>query len=450
VKHHLSFALAAVGVLTATERAEAAGFATARFGGEHGSVVTTNPTAVYYNPAGIGFSDGAHLMLDGQIALRHVTYGRRSMPSDPTDPAMNAGNTGVASLLNVFGAPGLGGSVKFGNLAIGGGFFVPFGGIEHWDKNDAATGLAVEGVQRWHAIDSSIKGIYLIAALAYRIGPISLGVSGNAILTDVAFTRAQTSSGAINSTQDQEGRSSVALSGVHGSFGAGVMAEVVPHVLWVGASYQAQPGLGRQVLNGTLDLTFPSATLPQQKVTFTQALPDIMRAGVRARPWEGMELRLFGDFTRWSVMKSQCLAYEGHACQVLPDGSDADPAGVVAANFRRNWNDTFSLHAGASRFFSPELEVFLGAGFETAATPDATLEPAIADATSIQGAIGARYFLGHWVHVGASYTHLAYLVRNNIGKSTLANALYPTMQLDASGKYTQWIGILGLNLEKTF
>jgi long-chain fatty acid transport protein len=58
-KHaHALAVTAALAILTAASGASAAGFATARFGGEHGTVVTTNPTALYYNPAGLGFSEG--------------------------------------------------------------------------------------------------------------------------------------------------------------------------------------------------------------------------------------------------------------------------------------------------------------------------------------------------------------------------------------------------------
>ena len=50
--------------------AQAAGFASARFGGEHGHVLASNPTALYYNPAGIAFSQGTRLMVDGVVAWR--------------------------------------------------------------------------------------------------------------------------------------------------------------------------------------------------------------------------------------------------------------------------------------------------------------------------------------------------------------------------------------------
>jgi hypothetical protein len=55
-----------------------------------------------------------------------------------------------------------------------------------------------------------------------------------------------------------------------------------------------------------------------------------------------------------------------------------------------------------------------------------------------------------WFYLGASYTQLQYFDRDNTGKSTLANAQVPTKQQDGGGRYTQWIGIFDLNVEKTF
>jgi long-chain fatty acid transport protein len=434
--------------------AGAAGFATAHFGGEHGSVVTTNPTALYYNPGSLGFSEGTHLFLDGQIALRGATWDHPAAPSDPPSPPNNLGNSGHASLLNVFGAPSLSGTMKLGNLAFGAGFFIPFGGLEHWSKNDSYNNpqypSAVDGVQRWHIIDGQVTFIYLTAGAAYRLGPLSIGVTGNIIPSTTTFRKAQD----IGSTQlpnsAAEGRANLDVSGTLASFGAGIMLEAVPNRVWIGASYQAQPGLGQHTLDGTLLISAPGASLPPANVSFTEALPDIFRAGVKWRVDENLELRLFADYTRWSVMQNQCLSAQGKPCLVYPSGADASGTNQVIANYRRNWNDTYNGHVGGSYWLKPEIELFAGAGFETAATPDATLEPGLGDADNVLIAAGARFLLTTSFYFAVSYTHLQFLNRDNTGRSALANAVGPTVQADGGGKYTQWVGVFDLNLEKQF
>jgi long-chain fatty acid transport protein len=437
--------------------AAAAGFATAHFGGEQGSVVTTNPTALYYNPAGIGFSEGLHVFLDGQLAIRGMTWEHSLAPTDPPDPpGGQRANSGTAHLLNVFGAPALGATMKLGNLALGLGLFVPFGGRETWQQNSAFVGsqypLAADGVQRWHVIDGALTFVYATAGAAYRIGPLSVGVAGNLIFSSVSFSQAKNTNGLGTPDTQREGRADLDVSGVTGSFAAGLMYEVVPDRLWLAASYQSQPNLGPERMNGTLKVTSPYAMPPGSLTTnvgFTEALPDIVRAGVRWRALDDVELRLFGDYTRWSVNKTQCLALQGYACAVHPDGSDASGGGVVA-NYRRNWNDTFGVRVGGSYWVKPSIELFAGTGFETAATPDATLEPGLADADNVLLSGGARLLVANWFYLAASYTQLVFLDRDNTGKSTLAAASVPTQQQDGGGKYTQWAGFFDVNVEKQF
>ena len=53
--------------------AVASGFAAAEFGGEHGNVVTTNPTALYFNPAGIALGEGTRFYVSGVLAWRRAS-----------------------------------------------------------------------------------------------------------------------------------------------------------------------------------------------------------------------------------------------------------------------------------------------------------------------------------------------------------------------------------------
>ena len=435
----------------------AAGFAAARFGGEHGQVVTTNPTALYYNPAGIAFSEGTHIFADGTLAMRHATWEHPVTPIDFPDPLGAEGQgSGKATLSNVFGGPMLGATHRMGNLAFGASLTVPFGGRAAWDQNirfenNATFPLAVDGIQRWHGIEGALTFIYLTAGAAYRIGPLAIGATGNLVLSSVHSLQAKGFAGQGDPNPSNEGRANIEVSGTHASFGLGAMYEALPERLWLGLSYQAQPGLGAQVLEGTLTNTYLGSGAPYP-VRFHQALPDIVRLGARLRPMDTVELRLFGDFTRWSVMKSQCvvLATQDYPCVVNSDGSDASGAGAVLQNLRRRWNDTVGVRAGVSHWVVPAVELFAGLGYETAAVPDETLDPAIGDASSIAAALGARFRVLSSLFLAGSYTNLQFLNRDTIGKSQTAAASFPTKRYDGAGRYTQWIGLFNVNAEFQF
>jgi long-chain fatty acid transport protein len=309
---------------------------------------------------------------------------------------------------------------------------------------------AADGVARWHAISAQTRSIYGTLGAAYRFGPLSVGLCGNLIYSTLALQRAQSLRGDNDLTR--EGRSELEVSGVHGSFGVGVMFEALPERLWLSASYQAQPGLGTMKLDGTVSIipSLPSTDAPLvQEVTLRQILPDIWRLGARFRPTERSELRLAGDWTRWSALRTQCISLRDASCAVTANG-DAAPGSGTIQNIRRHWRDTFGVRAGGSYWIGDATELFAGLGFETAATPDATLDPLLADADNVALSGGARVELVPTWFLAASYTHLQFLGRDNAGKSALADpdVAGTTRRPDGGGQYAQWVGILNVNVLK--
>jgi long-chain fatty acid transport protein len=435
--------------------ADASGFAAAKFGGEHGNPTESNPTALYYNPAGIAFSEGTHVYGDLSIALRHATWTHAQSKYDvPEPPGAEGANYGKGTLTNVFAGPAFGATTKLGDLALGIGLFVPFGGRAKWDQNDKFANsttypLAVDGVQRWHSIEGAITFLYLTAGAAYKLGPFSIGVSGNLIFSSIRSLQAKTLATGNNDV-DQEVRSDLDVSGKQGSFAVGLMWEAVEKKLWIGASYQAAPGIGEMKMKGTLTNS-AAAGVAVDRVDFHQQMPDIVRFGARFRPVPDLELRLFGDFTRWSRMVTQCASLEDRSCDLKQDGSPATGSGTVI-NLYRAWRDTIGIRAGASKWLSPEVELFAGLGFESYAVPDNTLDPQLPDANTISISAGGRFEVADKLWIGAGYMHIQYLDRDNTGKSILDDPkVHPTTRrVDGGGKYTQWIGVLNVNVEKQF
>lgn len=433
----------------------ASGLSAAEFGGEHGNVVTTDPTAIYFNPAGIALGEGTRLYVSGMLALRRGTWTHTQAPSEATDPPGAAGaDTGEARFSNVLAAPALAVTTWLRRLALGAGFYVPFGGSVHWNPgprvpNSADFPLTADGVQRWHIIEGSVRSLYFTLGAGMRLGPVSLGLTGNLIRSSVAFRQARSFSG-MPVDPGREGRTAIDVAGWQGSVGLGIMVEAMPERLWLGASYQAQPGFGPIHLDGTLTITDESGASGSRAVTYTSALPEVIRAGVRLRPILGrhpVELRAYGDLTRWSRLQSQCISLEGQPCAVFPDGTDATPGASTVQNIRRRWKDTYGANLAASYWLRADLELFAGAGYATAATPDATLDPMLPDADNFRFTVGARVAVGPGWHLTAGLTDVQFVSRDNTGRSILSDAQIPTRRADGGGRYTQWLGIFHLGVE---
>jgi long-chain fatty acid transport protein len=435
--------------------ASAAGFTVARFGAEHGHPTTDNATAIYFNPAALTNSDGTHLYLDGSVAWRSSTYTRDS--SDTVEPAGAEGaNSGEATMFNLLAGPMFGVTTRFDDLALGFGFYVPFGGRTSWDGNDRFEGNtqfpgAEDGVARWWVIQGELISAYVTAAAAYEFGDsgFSAGLNLSVIRSNVSTVRARTVQG--DDDIANEGRSLLDVSGFQYGLGVGVQYEAIKDELWLGLSYTSQPNPfagGEMRLEGTLKNKFGANPESADDAALIQELPDIVRIGGKYRPAEDLELRLHGDYQRWSVFQSQCVVRaDVDACPLNAQGEAAP--GTVLQNQVRNWDDTWGVRAGVGYWTSESTELFGGVGYASNAVPDETQEPSLPDFDSFTVAVGGRFGLTDTIHLGASYTHFFWLSRD-IDNSGLAALTPPNNVPNANGSYSQSLGAFNANLDVEF
>jgi long-chain fatty acid transport protein len=447
--------------------AKAGGFATARFGGEHSTAADLLPSAIYYNPGAIGLLDGQHLMIDAAIALHTAEYKRdEGIDQSTFDLAESAGVSrddvdaalaGEATLSNWAVLPFLGAVTDFGMphfpLRLGAAFFVPFGGQSDWDTkpdNPMFPG-ASDGPSRWYVMEGTIRSLTAALDLAYRFeaARLALGISGNLYFNEVNTVRARNANATDNLIAADgtliEGRSLLDVTSTAFGLGAGVLWEALPKKLWLGASYQSQPGFGTLELDGTLANTLGAANPAEPvDVVFTEELPDIVRAAGRFKPTSASELRLELRWERWSQLEHMCLANASvddveAACATRSDGSLVNDQYLsdVVQIFARDWRDTLAVRGGVSFFPYTELELLLGAGYETSAVPDRTLDPALYDMDKLSFALGAGYTLGA-ATLSLTLTEILYFERDT--RDTEGNE-----SLELPSRQPSNVGVFGQN-----
>lgn len=473
--------LTAAAALLGVREASASGLSTARFGGEHGHPTTDNPTAIYYNPAGIALKPGTRIFVDGSLALRWVGYERPktaiSSATGTPEGALDA-NVGTAKLFNVIAGPFAGVSSDFGTkfFSAGAAVYFPFGGQSSWKPNNKYKDSqdypgAVDGVQRWHTIDGKLRSMYITGAVGFNIAQIglSIGLSGSAIRSEVDTIRARNSDGTddlvLSDGSLKEGRSWLKASGWQAGFGVGVIWQWRDK-LWIGASYTSRPNVtGKMALKGELHNALGAAPVgdPTQ-IYLQQRLPDIARLGFRYRPMPALELRLFGDFTNWKVMDKQCVLDAS-----VPDaqcdfpGADtalSDPAnfgsegpgtkGGVTQHLPRFWKPAGGVRFGASYWVVEPVELYAGVGFDSSAVPVQTIEPALLDSNKMTFSLGGRFQLHKRLHLGLTFTDVAYFKVDTKGRSVLHKFKSPTKAASADGVYTQNIFLTNLYLDVNF
>jgi long-chain fatty acid transport protein len=437
----------------------AGGFSSARFGAEHGNAAETNPESIYYNPAGFGLSKGTHVTLDGSFVLRSATFEREDN---------DAANTGEGTLDNFLISPMVGVTSDLGldlPVKVGAGFYVPFGGQAVWDKveEDPNHPGAVDGPQRWYTIDGTIRTSAVTLAVAGEIEPanLSLGLSGNLLLSTINTVRARNTDGSDTLQTPtgliQEGRSIIDASSTDFSLGVGALWEPLDDQLWVGLSYQTQPNLGGlMAMEGTLTSVLgPAQPGEPTDIIITQSLPDVVRLGVRFRPIPDAELRLAADYTRWSTFTEQCLLNKvddpEKVCTDRPNNEKADNPQIVQV-LDRQWEDTFGARLSGSYWPIDDLEVIAGVGYDSNAIPDETLEPALYDMDKVTASLGAGYQFTPNVGLVLTGTNVFYSERDTSEAKT-AEEFGPTdvrAQPSSAAVYNQNIFLLNANMRLSF
>lgn len=463
--------------------ARAGGFNVARYAGEHGHAASDSVTSVYFNPAGLALGTGWRVYAEGNFAFRQVEYERPELAIDnvlepgdtgagtPVD-AMDT-NSGTAKLNNFLVAPFLGAATDFGvpNLGVGIGFYVPFGGQAKWDKNEDFEGNAqypgaVDGVQRFHTIEGELRSIYITLAGAYRLPEprLSFGAGFNLIRSNIDTVRARTAAGTddiVTSDGDLvEGRSYIDVDGLAVSASAGVIWEPMKN-MWIGASYQAQPGFGNHTQSGRLTQKLGLTGVEETELRLEQALPDVTRLAWRYQPVPNVEIRLSGDYQRWSVFENQCLLdgslpKSQNNCALDSEGAALPEAEGIVVNIPRRWKDTFGVRAGGSYWFTPDLELNGGVVYDSSAVPDETIDVSLLDQNKVIALAGIRWgVVPGTLILGLTLNNVFYFKRTVEPRERDEDdhgigPLPPSAIPDGAGTYTQNVFYAQLGAEYMF
>jgi long-chain fatty acid transport protein len=440
-------------VAALTPVARAGGFSVADFGGNHGHAASDSLTSIFYNPAGLALTDGTRAYVEGLFGYRKADFTRDVGDVDNPNVSQDAldANSGAAKLRNTVASPFAALATDLGHpgftLAIG--VSVPFGGQAKWSTVDRWAGNqmfpgAVDGPQRWSVTEGEQRSIFYTGAVAFRTHDrrFTFGAGVNVIQSNLSLTRARNVTGTDDLLNPDgsisEGRSLLEVDDLSVSVSLGVIAMPTQR-LRLGISYQSQPLPGEMTMNGTLTNKFGATAPRSQEAQLRQRLPDSVRAALE---WRGrrVALRAAADYTRWSAFKDQCIvdATVASSCVFLPDGSFDPSAGGSGPllEIPRDWKNTGSVTVGGSWWPSAALELSLGFKLDSNAVPDATLEPALMDATKLISSLGARWSHGA-ISVDLQVSDAAFATRTTTPRTV--DPVAPSRNPDMAGRYAQSI-----------
>lgn len=392
--------LIAAAVVVVSTGAFAAGFRIdtqhARATGMGGAVsaLVDDPSAVYYNPAGIAQGKGLRLSAGISLILPSVSF-------------KNA-ETGESSGTVFAVSPPPNFYVTYGiteDLSVGLGVFTPFGAAGNWP-------LDWQG--RFKAQRSNVQTFNFNPEVAYRIHPrLRLGVGFQVLRGTVSIQRA------LNFVDSEGG---VTLGGATWGFGfnLGVQAELIEKTLIFGASFRSGSAMaftGRAHFTN-VPVEFQSR-LADQGITADIALPHVAQFGLAyLPPVKGLKLGLDFTFTGWSSFPELAIKFEN------PD---------ITVPLAKRWADTVSVHVGGEYDINDAFSVRLGFVYDPTPSPKDTLTPDLPDATRIKVCAGFGWRSTFGLNADLGYQFVALLPQESTAPGF-------------AGTYSGTAQVIGLNV----
>ncbi|HPG00438.1 MAG TPA: OmpP1/FadL family transporter [Kiritimatiellia bacterium] len=356
-----------MGAVVSVQTASAAGFGlyegSARANAQGGAVVARadDPSAIYYNPAGITQLSGLQIMAGATMIG----------PKTELTTMTPMGNVTTESEDNWWIPPHLYATYQLqDNIWLGFGMYSRFGLGTEFDEDWPG---------RYNSYNAVIKSLHFNPNIAVKAtDKLSLAAGVSAVWFDLKLQRKLP----YSETQDLD----MTLEG--DSIGYGFNLALRYEVLdWMalGASYQSRV---KETVDGDVDIQIGS-TGAEGDVE----LPDMLMLGVAFEPMEKLSLEVGAVYTGWS-------SYD----ELAVDFSNPMLLGPSAVS-TKNWENTWRYCMGAEYELSDKLALRAGYVYDEEPSPNETVDYLVPANDRQILSIGAGYKIGDWT-IDASYSYL--------------------------------------------
>ena len=338
-------------------------FATAR--GNAFVATADNPSAIYYNPAGLTQLQGQNFS-----ATAYALQIKDDFQS-AYSPATSSLKQQTKLLPQAYYAYAPAGA----SWAVGLGFYAPFGLATDWNNADKP----LSDVLFPYATKNTETYTTLNPVLAWRLTD-TLSVGGGLTFNHlkVDFNR-----GLLYSGIPYYGNFRFNADGNDVGFNLGLRWQPSPQHAF-GLSYQGRTNFGvggtTTVANTPLFPTVPAVPAGAQSAQADFAFPEVLIAGYSYRPNANWNIEADIDWTDWTCLKTVVISQASGNPVTLPF----------------NWKASAFYELGATRYLGDGWTVSAGYTYSENSVPDATFNPAVPDANRHFLNAGASYARGPW------------------------------------------------------
>ena len=317
--------------------------------------VANDPSAVYWNGAGISQLSGTNFMIGTSLIAPSSSFRGVS-------PAVNEfrGKNLIFFPTHFFITHEL--NEKF---SLGFGFTTPFGLGTEWDE---------DWVGKYLAVETELKTFTANPIVTYTpVENLSISVGFIYSFADVLITRKNPLQPILASDAfvHLEGDDMAAF-----GFTAGIMFKP-SKIFSIGASYHSEVNYGFEGTATTVGPEQVASSLPQGPITAELTTPQNIAVGIAVNVTDKIQLSADYQFVGWSSYDKLEVVF-------------TDPEPDIVSSSPRNYEDSYFIRLGASYILNEQVTFMGGAYFDNSPVSTAYVNPSLPDTDRLGLSFGIR------------------------------------------------------------
>lgn len=354
---------------------------------EHGSkamsmggaftALANDPSAIYFNPAGITQLFGTNYMGGATLILPNSSF-RGPLPK----------NNEYDLEPRIFYPIHLYATHQINEkLFLGFGIGNNFGLGTKWDNN---------WIGKYLAVDTEINTFIFNLVSSYQIVPeISIGFGYIIGYGDVTIGR-------IQNLQAFSDDAYIELngSGISSGFSAGLLFKATK-ALSVGISYRSQ--LGFRFEGRAAPKSYPSqikSLIPSGKISSPLTTPENITFGIMLKPLKYFKLTADYQFVGWDSFDNLEIEFKDYV--------DTETNELLVLSSKRNYENSFIARIGAEYNYSKKIDLFAGLLYDQNPIKDEYLDPTLPDSDRIGFSLGFGYHINKLLSINVGYLFLRF------------------------------------------
>lgn len=371
-----------------------------------------DPSAVYFNPAGLAFQKNNALYFGSVFIAPDIDfYG----PTHISEGKKTSMNSQVFTPINAYGKYGINDDLHFG-FGIYNAFGLGSAWPETWD------GRAIN-------IKADLQTFFFTPTLAYKINDqLSVGGGINIITGNVTLVQSRNLPFADTSNNPRSTKVTLELSGMSFGFNLGALYKF-DEILSLGISYRSGSSIEGKG-TATFSPSYQQVTLPDGKPAFGQGnangsldLPSTAYFGIAMKPMEHLEVEVDYQFVGWSSFKELKINFEANGT------SEIQP---------KNYEDTYIFRMGGE-YSIDDLKIRFGYLFDNSPVQEKYVDPILPDADRYGWNLGLGYQISENISIDAAYLFIK--VKQNKVTNTITSF---------DGTYNSIAHLLSMNIGYSF